>query len=170
MDFNQIDINRPAVHQLVKFIVCLLVCLAVGVAGAMFTTPSALGDWYAQLQKPAVNPPGWVFAPVWTVLYFLMAVAAYLVWNKGLDTPYVKTALTSFAVQLILNALWTPLFFGLHLIGWALADIMVLLTAIAATILAFNKVSRLAAILLIPYLVWVAFAAILNARLYQLNS
>ena len=99
----------------------------------------------------------------------MAAVSAFLVWNKGLDAPYVKAALASFTVQLILDAGWTPLFFGRHLIGWALADIIVLLAAIVATILAFARVSRPGAALLIPYLLWVAFAAVLNARICHLN-
>ena len=167
---RKIAADRPTKRQVLKFAVCLLVCFGVAAGGAMFTRPATLSDWYAQLQKPSINPPSWVFGPVWTVLYFLMALAAFLVWDKGVATPCVKTALASFAVQLALNAAWTPLFFGLHLIGWALADIIVLLAAIAATILAFKKVSRPAAVLLIPYLVWVVFATVLNARLYQLNS
>ena len=161
--------SKSTAPNIVKFVVCLLVCFGVSIGGALFVNSDSLEGWYAQLEKPAFTPPDWLFAPVWTVLYFLMAVSAFLVWKKGLSLPHVKFALAFFLLQLVLNAAWTPLFFGLHLIGWSLADIIALLVAIIATIIAFQRVSKALAALLIPYLLWTAFATILNARLYQLN-
>jgi len=162
--------SKSSARNIVKFIVCLLFCFGVSIGGALFVNSDSLEGWYAQLEKPAFRPPDWLFAPVWTLLYFLMAVSAFLVWREGLNSPHVKLALVFFLLQLALNALWTPLFFGLHFIGWALIDIIALLVAIIATILTFLRVSKPAAALLIPYLLWTAFATVLNTRLYQLNS
>ena len=170
MGTNRIEfVAKPTARNALRFVVCLLLCFGVSITGALFTTSDSREGWYAQLEKPAITPPDWLFAPVWTVLYFLMAVSAFLVWRKGLKSPDVKLALIIFLVQLALNAAWTPLFFGLHLIGWALVDIVAMLIAIIATIFAFLRVSKPAAALLIPYLLWTAFATILNVRLYQLN-
>jgi len=126
------------------------------------------GDWYAGLNKPSWNPPGWVFGPVWSALYTMMAVAAWLVWQRG-GVVAQRRALTWFAVQLALNAAWTPLFFGLHLPAVAFGEILLLCAAIAATLLAFSRVNRLAAWLLAPYLAWVSFAAVLNFMIWRLN-
>lgn len=125
--------------------------------------------WYAALVKPAWNPPGWVFAPVWTTLYAAMAVAAWLVWRRG-GWGRQRRPLTWFVVQLVLNALWTPLFFGFHRIGWALLEIVVLWCAIVGTLIAFARTSRVAAGLLVPYLAWVTFAAFLTFTLFKLNQ
>ena len=149
-------------------IICVLICLGVGFAGSFFTAP-AIDNWYAQLEKPAFNPPNWLFAPVWTLLYITMGISAALIWNIGLDSKAVKIALTVFVFQLILNFLWTPLFFGLHLIAAALAEIIVLLAALAVTIYHFSRLSKTAALLLVPYLLWTSFAALLNAGLWSLN-
>ena len=126
------------------------------------------GGWYAELAKPAWNPPGWVFGPVWTVLYAMMAVAAWRVWLHG-GWAKQKAALGLFVVQWALNALWTPLFFGLQQPGWALAEILVLLAAILATLRAFWRVDRSAGLLLLPYAAWVAFATVLNWAIWRLN-
>lgn len=120
--------------------------------------------WYDQLIKPALNPPSWVFGPAWTVLYVLMAVAAVLVWRKK-----KWNALAIFGVQLALNLIWTPLFFGLHSPSWAFVDIVLLWGAIVWTIVAFSKVSKTAAWLLAPYILWVSFAAYLNFSIWLLN-
>ena len=125
--------------------------------------------WYAALRKPAWNPPGWVFGPVWTMLYTLMAVAAWLVWRRG-GFATQRRPLTLFLVQLALNAAWTPLFFGLHWPGVALAEMGLLWAALGATLLAFRSVSSVAAALLTPYLAWVSFAAVLNFTLWHLNA
>ena len=124
--------------------------------------------WYAGLAKPSWNPPGWVFGPVWTILYAMMAVAAWRVWLDG-GWAQQKKALSLFLLQWALNALWTPLFFGLHQPGWALAEIVVLLAAILATIRAFWRVDRIAGLLLLPYAVWVAFATVLNWTIWLMN-
>jgi len=127
------------------------------------------GEWYASLKKPAWNPPGWVFGPVWTALYAMMAVAAWLVWRRGGFSTHRKP-LVIFLVQLVLNAGWTPLFFGLHSPGLAFAEIVLLWLAIAATIVVFRPVSRTAMLLLVPYLAWVSFATALNFALWRLNG
>ena len=124
--------------------------------------------WYAGLAKPTWNPPGWLFGPVWTVLYILMAVAVWRVWLHG-GWARQKRALGLFLLQWALNALWTPLFFGLHRPGWALAEILVLLAAILATMRTFWRVDRPAGLLLLPYAAWVAFASVLNLAIWRIN-
>ena len=123
------------------------------------------GAWYAALVKPAWNPPAWIFGPAWTVLYTLMAVAAWLVWRRdGWKLP-----LMLYFLQLVLNAAWTPIFFGAHELGWALIEILALWIAILLTLLSFRRVSTPAAWLLAPYLAWVTFATALNFTLWRLN-
>lgn len=124
--------------------------------------------WYAALSKPDWNPPGWVFGPVWTTLYILMGVAAWLVWRRGVWRAR-SGALWLFCGQLLLNALWTPLFFGLHRIDLALVDIVLLWLAIVATVVAFARSSVVAAWLLVPYLAWVSFASFLTFTIWKLN-
>ena len=124
--------------------------------------------WYAGLAKPAWNPPGWVFGPVWPVLYAVTAVAAWRVWRRGGWAEH-KAALSLFVVQWALNALWTPLFFGLLRPGWALAEILVLLIAILATLRAFWRVDRPAGLLLLPYAAWVGFATVPNWTIWRMN-
>lgn len=143
--------------------------LAVSFSAALMGGLFMPGDWFSSLQKPSWNPPGWIFGPVWTTLYILMAVAAWLVWRQGGWSKQRKPLLI-FLVQLALNAAWTPLFFGLHQPGLALLDIALLWLAIIATIWAFRRVHLIAAALLIPYLAWVSFAAFLNYTIWQLNS
>lgn len=148
---------------------CIVICQAAGAIGSVFTVTS-LDSWYANLVKPSFNPPGWVFGPVWTFLYTLMGIAAWLVWKRGsLSSPSVRAALSLFFLQLVLNALWSVLFFGLKSPLLALVDIVALLAAIAATIVVFRPISPAAAWLMTPYLAWVAFAAILNAAIWRLN-
>jgi translocator protein len=142
----------------------LLLCLAAASLGAVFMP----GEWYAALKKPSWNPPAWVFGPVWSALYTMMAVAAWLVWKTG-GFAARRRPLGLFLVQLVLNAAWTPLFFGLHRPGVAFAEIILLWLAIAATLMAFRPVSSAAAWLLAPYLAWVGFAAALNGTLWRLN-
>lgn len=156
---------QPSVFvQAVGLVFWLLVCFAAPAVGA-FSMP---GSWYAQLHKPSWNPPSWVFGPVWTLLYAMMAVAAWLVWRQG-GFKAQRRALGLFLVQLLFNALWTPLFFGLHRPGLAFVDIVLLWLALLATIVAFWKARPLAGALLVPYLGWVAFASALNFMLWHLN-
>lgn len=144
-----------------------LICLGAGAIGAWFTTP-ALEVWYAQLRKPAWNPPNWLFAPVWSALYLLMAVAAWLVWRKaGFRAP--GGALGLFLGQLILNVVWSALFFGLRGPAAALVGIAALWVAIAATIVTFSRTSIAAAWIMAPYLAWVTFAGALNFAIWRLN-
>jgi tryptophan-rich sensory protein len=146
----------------------LVICLATAGLGAVWTNLS-VGDWYAAMEKPSWTPPNWVFGPVWTALYVGMAVAAWLVWRKnGLADAWLP--LLFFAVQLFLNAAWSALFFGMRNPGIAFADIVLLWIAILATIVAFGRVSNLAATLLVPYLTWVSFAMALNWSIWRLNS
>ena len=155
--------------NIVKLVVSCAVPLLVGIMGSLFTTADTLGNWYANLNKPPFNPPDWIFGPVWTTLYIMMGISAFLVWRKGLDDKIVRIALGCFIVQLFLNAIWTPLFFGLHSPLLGLIDIVLLVNAVIVTIFTFSKISRPASLLLIPYLAWVSFATILNASLYLLN-
>lgn len=142
-------------------------CLAVGAIGGAVTS-SSVGTWYQQLRKPSFNPPDWVFAPVWTTLYIAMAVAAWRVWReRGLQGARFELSL--FAAQLALNLGWSILFFGLRQIGGALVEIVLLLAAIVATAVAFRRIDGIAALLLVPYVAWVAFATLLTAALWRLN-
>lgn len=154
--------------HLAALVFAILVCEAAGAVGAVFTA-SAVGSWYTTLVRPEFAPPNWVFGPVWTTLYALMGIAAYLVWRHGWNRKNVRRALGVFAVQLALNAAWSPLFFGLHNPGAALIDIVLLWCAILATIVVFARISRTAACLLVPYLAWVTFATYLNYAIWTLN-
>ena len=143
------------------------VCLGAGSLGAIFTAGS-VRDWYPTLQKPLWNPPSWVFGPVWTILYLMMAIAAWLVWRKR-EFIGVNSSLALFAFQLILNVLWSPLFFGLKNPLAGLLDIVPLWAAILATLIAFWKISPVAGVLLVPYWLWVSFATVLNFTIWKLN-
>ena len=131
-------------------------------------TSTSVGTWYQQLRKPSFNPPDWVFAPVWTTLYIAMAVAAWRVWRER-GVQGARFELSLFATQLTLNLGWSILFFGLRQIGGALVEILILLAAIVATALAFRRIDGIAALLLVPYIAWVAFATLLTAALWWLN-
>jgi len=147
--------------------VLVAVCLGAGGLGAIATTPEIAG-WYRTLAKPAWNPPDSVFGPVWTTLFILMAIAAWLVLRPaGLKAPAMPLAL--FGVQLALNVSWSWIFFGMHQPGWAFAEIVMLWLAIVATTIAFFRCSKLAGWLLVPYLAWVSFAAVLNFTIWRLN-
>jgi len=141
------------------------VCFAAAAFGGLFMP----GEWYVTLRKPTWNPPGWIFGPVWTALYTMMAIAAWLVWKRG-GFKVQRVALSFFLLQLLLNALWSPLFFGLHNPGFAFVDIVLLWLALLATLIQFLRVSVLAGSLLVPYLAWVTFASLLNWTLWRLNS
>ena len=148
-------------------LVWVAICFVAAGFGSAFTA-SAVRAWYPAIAKPAWTPPNWVFGPVWTVLYVMMGIAAWLVWRKtGLFGGQLPLAL--FVIQLLLNVAWPLIFFGLTAIGPAFFEIVVLWCAVAATIAAFLRISRLAGWLLVPYLVWVTFAAMLNFAIWQLN-
>lgn len=151
-----------------KLAITVFVSELAGIIGSVFTTPSITG-WYAGIVKPAINPPAWVFGPVWTTLFALMGIAAFLIWKKGLGRRDVKIALYIFGGQLILNTLWSIIFFGLHNPGAALIEIIFLWVVILVTIIAFFKISKAAAWLLIPYILWVSFAGYLNFTIWMLN-
>jgi tryptophan-rich sensory protein len=144
-------------------------CLLVGIIGALSTVNPNLDGWYGSLNRPSFAPPNSVFGPVWTVLYVTMGLCAAAVWRRGLKAPGVRTALILFLIQLLLNGVWSPLFFGAHRIGWALVDIVLLWIAIGWTLTAFLRVSRAAGLGLIPYWAWVSFATLLNAGYWWLN-
>ena len=146
----------------VLLVVSLALVAAVAAIGGVATSRS-VGDWYDGLERAPWNPPSWVFGPAWTVLYLLMAVAAWLVAREGLGDSAVQVALTLYAIQLALNLSWSVVFFGLRRPGLGLVVIVALFIAVAATAIAFNAVSQTAAWMLVPYLLWVAFAASLNA-------
>ncbi|MCL5006691.1 MAG: tryptophan-rich sensory protein [Patescibacteria group bacterium] len=156
------------INNTFKLIIAIVVSEFAGIIGSVFTTPSIVG-WYANLAKSALNPPAWVFGPVWTTLFAFMGIAAFLVWRKGLDRKDVKIALSIFAIQLVLNTLWSIIFFGLHSPAGALVEIIFLWLAILATIISFAKISKPAAWLLAPYILWVTFAAYLNVMIWLLN-
>lgn len=156
--------DRESWISLVPFIV---VCFAAAGIGSFFTNTS-VNTWYAQLRKPDWTPPNWLFAPVWTTLYVLMAISAWLVW-RGTEWSAARSALVLFAIQLALNTLWSLVFFGLREVRLAFVEIMLLWMMIVATAVAFRPLSPLAACLLLPYLLWVGFASYLNFRIWQIN-
>jgi tryptophan-rich sensory protein len=147
----------------------LVIWVALSFGAAWFGSQFEPGAWFEQLQKPAWNPPNWLFAPVWSVLYALMGIAAWLIWkNKGFAGAALP--LTLFLIQLVLNAAWSWLFFGLHTLGLAFGEIVLLWLAILATLILFWRERPVAGALFIPYLAWVTFAAALNFTIWQLNS
>jgi tryptophan-rich sensory protein len=154
--------------NLVTLAAWILLAEGAGLLGSFFTAP-AIGGWYAALAKPELAPPNWIFGPVWTTLFLLMGIAAYLVWKKPAKKGRTL-ALRLFFAQLSLNVAWSALFFGLHDPGAALADIAFLWVSIAATMWSFSKVSGPAALLLAPYLAWVSFATYLNYSIWVLNG
>ena len=160
--------KKVLVADWLKLVVAIIVCELAGIIGSIFTI-SAIPMWYATLAKPMLNPPSWLFGPVWTTLYLLMGIAAFLIWRKGWNSRGVGTALSVFAVQLILNVVWSIIFFGLHSPSWALVDIIALWMAIVITIVTFAKISRPAAWLLAPYIFWISFAMYLNYSIWRLN-
>jgi uncharacterized protein YbjT (DUF2867 family)/tryptophan-rich sensory protein len=157
-----------ALRQAVLLLGFIAICFAAAGLGAAATATS-VGGWYQTLAKPSWNPPDWLFGPVWSVLYFLMAVAAWLVWRRG-GWSASRSALTWFGIQLALNVLWSVVFFGLQQPGFAFAEIIALWLAIVATMVAFRGKSVAATILMVPYLAWSTFAAVLNFELWRMNS
>lgn len=151
-----------------KIVLGIVICELAGVAGSVFTYPS-IGSWYASLEKPGFNPPNWLFAPVWTTLYALMGISLGLVWDVRTAKKGTDRALLVFGVQLVLNVLWSVVFFGEQSLIYGLAIIIVLWVAIAVTIVLFYRSSRVAGLLLVPYICWVTIATLLNYYLWMLN-
>ncbi len=151
-----------------KIIIAVAVCLCIGFFSG-FATQSSIDTWYATLNKPFFNPPNWIFAPVWTILYILMGISAGIVWSKGFYHKWVQTAMYHFLFQLLLNGLWSIVFFGYKNPGLALLVILALIILLLLTIKWFKVVNKSAALLLLPYLMWVLFATVLNFSIWQLN-
>jgi len=157
-----------------QILIAIAISEGAGIIGSIFTAPS-IPDWYAGLTKPALNPPAWIFAPVWILLYAIMGMASFLIWSaySQTDNSLVKNnsrkALFTFLFQLALNSLWSIIFFGLRNPAIAFAEIVILWLSIAATIISFYKISKKAACLLLPYIIWVSFAGYLNFAIWMLN-
>jgi len=152
----------------VLLIICIAVPLLAGVSGS-FATISSIPTWYASLIKPPLTPPDWVFGPVWTTLYILMGIALYLVAREGIENKPVTQGIIVFTAQLIVNILWSIVFFGLQSPLYGLVTILVLIALVLATIYYFYRVSPIAAWLLVPYIAWVCIATYLNAMILVLN-
>lgn len=151
-----------------KLIFAIIICELAGLAGSFFTTP-AIDNWYATLTRPDFSPPSWIFGPVWTALFALMGIALFFVWKSNADKKSKKTAIQVFSAQLLLNVMWSIMFFGLQSPRGALVEILSLWLIIVATMIAFFKISRHTVYLLIPYILWVSFAAYLNYSIWILN-
>lgn len=149
-------------NKILKLIFCIGICEVVGIGGALFTSPAVSSPWYTTLEKPFFNPPSWLFSPVWIVLYALMGIALYLVWSY-------KSLMILFFVHLFFNGLWSIIFFGLRNPFYAFLDIIILWILILILVFKFFKIRKTAGYLLLPYLFWVSFAAILNYCLWILN-
>jgi len=162
---NRASSRLKSAGMLVLF---LLTCFGVAWTGAQVSPGIASSNWYEQLNKPDWNPPGWLFGPVWTILYTMMAIAAWRIWRK-LGFAAGKTELSWFAVQLLLNGLWSQLFFNAQNPGLAFVEILFLLSAIIATTIYFYREDRIAGYLMVPYILWVAFATVLNGTIWMMN-
>jgi tryptophan-rich sensory protein len=154
--------------NIAKLVISIVVCQCAGIVGSVFTTP-AIPTWYAALEKPVFTPPNWLFAPAWITLYLLMGIAASLIWRAGLENRRVRTALIIFLVQLVLNSLWSVIFFGMQSPFYGVIVIIILWLAILLTILKFARIAAAAAWLMVPYILWVSFASALNIAVWLLN-
>lgn len=163
------DDSRRSITSLVTaLMISIVVCFTAGAIGGMATT-TAVNGWYAEVIKPSWNPPNWIFGPVWSTLYLMMGVSAWLVW-KDSQNKNPNLALGWFAFHLLLNVFWSVIFFGLQQPGWAAIEIVALWISIVVSILLFYRYSKLAAALLVPYLLWVTFAMFLNYTIWSLNQ
>lgn len=151
-----------------KLAVALILPQCAGMVGGLFTAPN-IPTWYAFLNKPSFTPPSWIFAPVWLILYLMMGAALFLLWTADSRKPLVRVALGLFAAQLVLNAAWTFLFFGLHSPFWGLVDIGALWLILTSLIVVSMRVSRPAGLLLLPYWFWLSFASVLNYTIWTMN-
>ena len=158
------DIERPYL----SLAVFLAICAMVSIVGGLVTATS-VGGWYQTLDKPPFNPPDWVFGPVWTLLFVMIAVAGWRVWQKR-HARAVGWALTVYALQLLLNLGWSVLFFGMQRVDLAAIEIVIFLAAIALNVRLFMPIDRLAGLLLVPYLCWVGFATVLTVAIFRINS
>jgi translocator protein len=155
-------------RNILKLAISVGICLLAGAFGAIFTTQS-IPDWYATIAKPSFNPPNWIFGPVWTLLYIMMGISAFMVWKKGIEDPRGRFSILVFLFQLLLNATWSVLFFGFRSPFAGLMGIVLLWAAIFLTVFSFFKISKPAGWLLIPYLGWVSFAVVLNYFIWAMN-
>ncbi len=161
--------KNKKMSRIIKIVLIVVICLVVGYFSGIVTR-SAITTWYPTLIKPSFNPPNWVFAPVWTLLYIMMGVAAGLVWNRiDFEKETVKKALQFFTIQLGLNALWSYLFFGLKNPMLAGLEIIILWLMVYETYIQFAKINKISGYLFIPYLLWVSFATVLNGSIWWLN-
>lgn len=151
------------------FLIAIIIPQIAGAIGSIFSF-SSIPTWYATLVRPSIAPPNWVFGPVWTTLFLLMGISSFIIYQKGIDRPDVRRALYVFFIQLILNATWSILFFGLNDIGAALTEIVGLWVIILANIILFWRISKIAGYILIPYILWVSFASYLNYTFFILNN
>jgi len=156
-------------NNIVKLIISIIIPVAAGATSGFFTA-SGVGGWYQGINKPSWNPPGWIFGPVWTTLYVLMGISLFLIWKSEIASDYKRNALILFAIQLTLNFFWSFIFFNQNQIGWAFVEIIAMWLLILLTIFAFASINKTAAWLLVPYISWVSFAAILNYTIWKLNS
>jgi len=154
--------------KVLRFIISIIICQSAGIFGSLFTF-EAVPDWYITLEKPFFAPPNWIFGPVWIILYFLMGVSFYIVWKDELKSKTRYVFFVVFGIQLILNALWSLLFFGLRSPLLGLIDILILDVILVVTIFYAKRVSKYAAMLLIPYMVWIIIASVLNYAIMVLN-
>lgn len=154
-------------EKIISLAVFLIISFSVAAFGSMFTWAS-LSDWYITLKKPSFNPPGWVFGPVWTFLYITIAISGWIIWNK--KETNVKSIIIIFSIQILLNGLWSPIFFGMKKPELAFYEICFLLISIIAYIILSWPVSKKSSLLFIPYFIWVSFATVLNYNIWQLNK
>ena len=156
------------IKKISKLILFILICQLTGIIGYLFTAP-AIDEWYDSINKPFFNPPNWLFSPVWIILYLLMGISLYLIWGKGIKQKKIRKAVNLFFIQLILNSLWSYLFFGLRSPFLGFIEIIVLFFFISLTAIHFYRISKKAGWLFAPYVLWVAFASVLNFSIWYLN-
>jgi tryptophan-rich sensory protein len=154
---------------ILTFLIAIIIPQIAGAIGSIFSF-SSIPTWYTTLVRPSIAPPNWVFGPVWTTLFLLMGISSFIIYQKGINRPDVRRALYVFFIQLILNATWSILFFGLNDIGAALIEIVGLWVIILANIILFWRISKIAGYILIPYILWVSFASYLNYTFFILNN
>lgn len=163
---NLLKVNGE--FSLVKLTISILLCLGVGALSSALSM-GTMGA-YSELKQPAFAPPSWIFGPVWTILYIMMGIAAYRIWMLGLENDQVRDALFFFGAQLVFNFMWTILFFRFELRGLAFLEIIILLVLIIITTVKFYKLDQTAGYLMIPYILWVSFASVLNYSIWELNT